>query len=160
MLTRQNDLAILIEYLERLRNHAVRRPLRIVALVADRRRRVNRVSDKNWPDEAHAVVPVRHCAGINVARRHSHRDAQNQRAVGDSLSKRLRAAPCLVHVVRVKVPRLPCVQHHIRLRDGAPTGHPLVTELIILEIDLLNLHGLSLSTLAFDPAKGVSECPE
>ena len=103
MIAGEHGLAILIADFERFYHDAMIGSLRVAALFSDGRSYMDRIAQEDGADEAHAVVSIGYCAWIDVARGHANRDTQNQRAVGDSPAKWLRAAPGLIHVVRIKI---------------------------------------------------------
>ncbi len=132
MLARKHGFIVLIEDFHQLADHAMRWFF-VVVLFLDRHANADGIANKNGLDETQAVIAVGKRLGIDRARRHANRDAEDQRAVRDTLLELLRLAPFGIHVMRVKIARLAGVDDNVRLRDRATQSFPHIADSVVFK---------------------------
>ena len=147
MLTRQYDVAVLVNDFEQVNQHAVGGPPGIIAFVFDREADVDRVANKNRADKTDAVVAIGKRDRIDLRGRHPGTNTENQRAVGNALAKLIRLGPLGVHMVRKEVPGLSGMGDNIALGNRPTQGLARRASLVLFEIGCFD-HGVS----CFSPA--------
>ena len=130
----QDDFAALVGHLAKFYDHAVAGRFRTVFPLLDGDGDVNGVADEDGADEAEAVVTVGEGFGVDMAGGHADCHAEDEGPVGDTLAEGLRAAPLGIHVVRVKVAGLACVDHDVGFGDGAAERLPHSAECVVFKV--------------------------
>src|ERR1700759_1638353 len=82
----------------------------------------DRIPDKHGSDETQAVVAIGHGDFVDEVGGEADGDAEDERAVGDAMLKRLGIAPFFVHMMREKITGLPGMENDVRFRDRAAGG--------------------------------------
>src|SRR6516225_4735871 len=134
MLADQYGLTLLIDYLAGLDHDSMVRPLRVIALFLDRDLHVQSVSNKDGVYEAQTVVSVRHSMRVDDTCCHTDPDAEDQCPVRNPMSKRLRTAPFLIHVVRIEISRLAGMQNNVRLGDRSSARYAVFFRLVFVKV--------------------------
>src|ERR1700744_5831987 len=93
-----------------------------VAFLFDGHTDVQGIADEDWFEKAESVVSIAKGFRVDFPRGHAHGHAENQSAVRDSLSERLRLAPFGIHVMRIEVTRLAGMDNEVRFGDGSAQG--------------------------------------
>ncbi len=133
----QHQLAVLVEHLQGLGHKAALRMLGVFALFLQRHLHMDSVADKHRVDEPQAVVAVGEGGGVDQVRGHSNRYGKGQGTVGDAPAELRGLGEFRVHVVGEEIPGLACVEHDIRLRDGAPDVLAHASNLIFFKVNCL-----------------------